>query len=132
MKRLFALLGILAALLVAPAVAAGGNAGVARVDCVLGDVGCTFHSPTVGTMIACTPWDAVRPVTCSLDPNNTFAGAVPRTTVYTQVFCRFFWPLLPPVFPFPPGFTFTVWSTDRGTAIVRPDGSVTVHCPPAV
>lgn len=110
--------------LVAPRGSAGTK-GALEVSCVMGDVGCEVASATVNGPIDCSPWYPIQPVTCS---GGMSAGAVSKTTVYTGAVCLFVWPLIP---PFPPAdFVPTVWETRHGTAIVRPDGSVTVHCPP--
>jgi hypothetical protein len=106
----------------APSAGAGTTGG--SVSCVMGDVGCEFASGFGFAGLDCSPWFPIQPVTCV---SSASAGFVPRTTVLTGVNCVFFWPLLPP--DLPPGFSPTIWSTQHGTAILRPNGSITVHCP---
>jgi hypothetical protein len=122
---------VLASLVVLVIGVPGGGAAtdpeVAGITCVLGDVGC-FGLGAVWSASVC-PYDrANQPVTCSFPAIPRLATG--RTRVSTGVSCTFAFPLLPP-FPPPGGTDATIWSTDHGTAIISPDGSVVIHCPPA-
>jgi hypothetical protein len=125
MKKLLCLavvMLVIAIASVAPSAGAGTTGG--SVSCVMGDVGCQIASGFGYAGLDCSPWFPIQPVTCV---GGASPGFVAQTTVLTGVNCVFVWPLIPP-FP-PPDFSPTIWSTQHGTAILRPNGSITVHCP---
>lgn len=105
----------------------GGRADMApevsTVICVFGDQGCRINNEGVGGI--CPYESAIQPVTCSFPAIPSFATG--KTRVSTGVRCTFAFPLIT---PFPPPGGVTIWSTAHGTAIIRPDGSIVIHCPP--
>ena len=96
---------------------------VSTVICVFGDQGCRINNEGVGGV--CPYESANQPVTCSFPAIPSFATG--KTRVSTGVRCTFAFPLIT---PFPPPGGVTIWSTAHGTAIIGPDGSIVIHCPP--